>query len=281
MLAGTMNAARKIAFAVIAVAAVAAAVWLLSRRHAGIHSVSGTIEVDEVHVASRYGGRVIAIPAREGDLLTNGQLIAELDATELLARRDRAAAQLNLASDEERRVTELFRQRVASDQERDTAVNRARVELAQLAEIDAQLREMRITAPGDCVLEVLHVKVGDVAPANREIATLLLPARLWVRVYVPEPWLGRIHVGQEVTVRTDSSREEFTGAIEQINRQAEFTPRNVQTVDDRVRQVFGVKIRLPGDAGKPSPRDAEGSGRQLRAGMSVDVAFPDVPAPPN
>ena len=57
-------------------------------------SVSGTIETDEVRVASRYGGRVLKIFVTEGDALTNGQPIAELDAAELSARRDQAAAQL-------------------------------------------------------------------------------------------------------------------------------------------------------------------------------------------
>src|SRR5207244_11001454 len=61
---------------------------------------------------------------------------------------------------------------------------------AKLADIDAQLAEMQVTAPADSVLEVLSVKVGDVLPANREVATLLLTNHLWVRVYVPEPWLG-------------------------------------------------------------------------------------------
>ena len=54
--------------------------------------------------------------------------------------------------------------------------------------------------------------------------------------------------------------------MEQINRQAEFTPRNVQTVEDRIRQVFGVKIRLQNHADK------------LRAGMSADAVFPKVQA---
>ena len=100
------------------------------------------------------------------------------------------------------------------------------------------------------------------------MATLLYTQHLWVRVYVPEPWLGSIQLGQPVNVRSDSTRDGFTGTIEQINRQAEFTPRNVQTVEDRIRQVFGVKVRLPNDTGK------------LRAGMSVDVFFPGVPRMP-
>jgi multidrug resistance efflux pump len=296
-----------------------AALALVSCGQSKTRSVSGTIETDDVHVASRYGGRVVAVHAQEGDALLPGQLIVELDASELRARRDHAAAQLeelehgprpaeiaaakaeweslvaqaDLARADEKRMTELFEQKVASVQEHDNAVSRARqlaqsadaakkrydlfVEgtrpeqiaqgRAQLAEIDAQLREMQIVAPTNAVLEVLSVKVGDVLPADHEVATLLLPV-LWVRVYVPEPWLGRIQLGQTVSVRTDSSGETSSGVVEQINRQAEFTPRNVQTVDDRVRQVFGVKVRLPSDTGK------------LRAGMSADVAFPDVPAFP-
>src|SRR5439155_8617750 len=74
---------------------------------------------------------------------------------------------------------------------------------AQLAEMDAQLREMKIVAPTNCVLEVLSVKVGDVLAPNREVATLLLP-HLWVRVFVPETWLGHIKPGQEVQVHVDS-----------------------------------------------------------------------------
>jgi HlyD family secretion protein len=104
-----------------------------------------------------------------------------------------------------------------------------------------------------------------VLPANREVATLLLPQHLWVRVFVPEPWLGLIKVGDHVRVRVDSFPDkDFDGTVEQVNRQAEFTPRNVQTVEDRIRQVFGVKIRLPNNDDK------------LRAGMAADAYFPNV-----
>src|ERR1051325_6158093 len=132
--------------------------------------------------------------------------------------------------------------------------------------MERQLVEMRGGAPADSVLEVLSVKVGDVLAANREVATLLLPQHLWVRVFVPEPWLGLIKLNDHVRVRVDSfPGKDFTGAVEQINRQAEFTPRNVQTVEDRIRQVFGVKVRLQN-------RDDK-----LRAGMSADAIFPNVP----
>ncbi len=280
-------------------------------------SVSGTIETDEVHVASRYGGRVAQIFAREGDALTNGQVIAELNAAELPAMREQAAAtlaewesgprpqeitavkndweaivaELEFARADEKRTRDLFAQKTISDTERDRAVSRAaaleksvaaaksRHDLllagtrperlaqarAKLAELDAQLRELRIAAPTNCVLEVLGVKVGDVLAPNREVATLLLADHLWVRVYVPEPWLARIQLKQRVKVHVDGFPDkEFDGEVEQINRAAEFTPRNTQTVAERIRQVFGVKVWLPN------------KDDSLRAGMAADVVFPSV-----
>jgi len=257
------------------------------------NSVSGTIEVDEVHVGPRSGGRVEKIFAWEGDPLRAGQPIAELDASELHARRDLAEAQINTAirdadsqeaqlqflRDDAKRQEDLLQRKVVSPSDAQRADSLAKAQAknveavrmrvtqarAQLADIDAQLAEMQVVAPADSVLEVLSVKVGDVLPANREVATLLLTNHLWVRVYVPEPWLGLIKVGDPVRVRVDSfPGKDFEGTVEQINRQAEFTPRNVQTVADRIKQVFGVKIRLPN------------TDDRLRAGMSADVYFPNV-----
>src|SRR5438067_2941669 len=257
------------------------------------NAVSGTIEVDEAHVGPRSGGRVEKILAWEGDRLHEGQVIVQLDASELRARRDLAAAQIDTAihdadaqeaqlqflHNDAQRQQEWLRRKVVSptdaeradsaskSQEKNLAAAKMRVAQAraQLADTDAQLAEMQVIAPADSILEVLSVKVGDVLPANREVATLLLPEHLWVRVYVPEPWLGRITIGDHVRVRVDSfPNTDFDGVVEQINRQAEFTPRNVQTVEDRIRQVFGVKIRLPNNDDR------------LRAGMSADVYFPNV-----
>ncbi len=279
-------------------------------------SVSGTIEADEVHVGSRYGGRLQKLFAQEGDSLTNGQIIAELDAAELHARRDRMAAQLaeleagprkeeiaaakadweaqladlELARTNAVRAADLFARNTISATERDQTVSRAnllektaaaaksRYDLllagtrpeqiaqsrAELAELDTQLAEMKIAAPSDTTLEVLSVKVGDVLAPNQQVATLLLP-HIWVRVYVPEPWLSHIKVGESVKLRVDGQPgKDFTGVVEQIARQAEFTPRNVQTAEERVKQVFGIKVRLDNAKG------------DLRAGMSVDVSFPNV-----
>jgi len=259
------------------------------------NAVSGTIEVDEAHVGPRSSGRVEKIFAQEGDRLHEGQLIAQLEAPELRARRELAAAQIDTAIHDAdaqaaqleflradaKRQQDLLKRKVVSPNDAERAdsaaktqeksleaaqmkINQAR---AQLADIDAQLKEMQVLAPAESILEVLNVKVGDilVPPFNQEVATVLLPQHLWVRVYVPEPWLGLIKIGDQARVRVDSfPGKDFPGVVEQVNRQAEFTPRNVQTVEDRIRQVFGVKIRLPNNDDR------------LRAGMAADVYFPNV-----
>lgn len=271
----------------------AAFAWIfVAGCHPGREPILGTIEVDEVHVASRYGGRVEKIYADEGDTLETGDPIVDVEALELRAQRDLMVAQIDAAQHDleaqsaqleflkadAKRQRELLKTKVVSPNDAERAASAAKAQektveasaqrvtkaRAELAQTDAQLREMRVVAPGDCVLEVLGVKVGDVLAPNREVATLLLPAHLWVRVYAPENWLGFIKLGEEVRVRVDSfPGRDFPGIIEQINRHAEFTPRNVQTVEDRIKQVFGVKIRL------------KNGGDQLRAGMSADVFFPD------
>ena len=288
--------------------------------HQKVATVSGTIETDETHVASRYGGRVEKIFARDGYVLTNGQLIAELDAAELRARREQAAAllaemeagprleeiaaakndwaalvaELEFARVDAARARELFTDKTISELERDRAVSRAttleksaaaaksRYDLllagtrperiayarAQLNEIEAQLRETRIVAPTNSILEILSVRLGDVLAPNQEVSTLVLPDQLWIRVYVPQPWLGHLKLDQTVKVKVDSFPDrEFDGTIIQINRTAEFTPRNTQTVAERIKQVFGVKVWL----GKHWD--------VLRAGMSADVTFTNVKEP--
>ncbi len=240
------------------------------------------------------GGRVQRIFAHEGQALKAGDVIVELDAAELPAQRDLAQAQVDAAMRdvesqqaqiqflraEAKRQQELLRNHTVSSSEAERAASAANsqeksIEGAQmrvtqaranLAQIESQLNEMKVISPGETVLEILSVKVGDVLGPNREVATLIVPSYLWVRVYVPQPWLGYVKLGDQVRVHVDSFRnEEFKGVVEQINRQAEFTPRNVQTVEDRIRQVFGVKIRL------------ENRDDKLRAGMAADITFPNVP----
>ncbi len=124
----------------------------------------------------------------------------------------------------------------------------------------ARFRERQVTAPVAATVEVLDVRPGDLIAPNTPLATLLERDQIYVRIYIPETEIGRVQIGQKAAVRVDSfSNTVFDGVVEQINQQAEFLPRNVQTREERVHQVFGVKLRIDDSSGR------------VRPGMAADV----------
>jgi membrane fusion protein YbhG len=136
------------------------------------------------------------------------------------------------------------------------------VDLAQAAYAydEARFRERQVVAPSAATVEVLDVRPGDLIAPNTPVATLLEDDEIYVRIYIPETEIVRVKLGQKADIHIDSAKNSvIEGVVEQINQQAEFLPRNVQTPDERVHQVFGVKVRI---------NDA--SGRVL-AGMAADV----------
>ena len=138
-------------------------------------------------------------------------------------------------------------------------LNRAR---ASLQQIETQFGELEVKSPSDAYVEVLQLRPGDLLTANAPVATLVELNRLWVRVYVPEPELGYAQLEKEVSVTVDSyPKETFKGRIESISSKGEFTPRNVQTREERTHQVFSVRVRL------------DNSAKKLRAGMAADVTI--------
>ena len=129
-----------------------------------------------------------------------------------------------------------------------------------LAYDEARYRERQVVAPSAATVEVLDARPGDLIAPNTPIATLLERDQIYVRIYIPETEIGRVHVGQKAEIRVDSfPNQTFSGSVEQINQQAEFLPRNVQTREERVHQVFGVKVRI------------EDSSHRVLAGMAADV----------
>ena len=131
---------------------------------------------------------------------------------------------------------------------------------AALAYDEARYRERQVVAPSAATVEVLDVRPGDLIAPNAPIATLLERDQIYVRIYIPETEIGRVRVGQKAEIRVDSfPHQTFSGSVEQINQQAEFLPRNVQTREERVHQVFGVKVRI------------DDSSHRVLAGMAADV----------
>jgi len=131
---------------------------------------------------------------------------------------------------------------------------------AALAYDEARFRERQVLAPAASTVEVLDVRPGDLIPPNTPVATLLERDQIYVRIYIPETEIGRVHLGQKAEIRVDSfPNQVFNGVVEQINQQAEFLPRNVQTREERVHQVFGVKVRI------------DDTSHRVLAGMAADI----------
>ncbi len=136
------------------------------------------------------------------------------------------------------------------------------VELAKAAYSfdEARFRESQVVSPTTATVEVLDVRPGDIIAPNVPVATLLESDQIYVRIYIPETEIGHVQIGEKAEVRVDSfPKTLFDGVVEQINQQAEFLPRNVQTREERVHEVIGVKVRI------------SDTSNRIRAGMAADV----------
>lgn len=134
---------------------------------------------------------------------------------------------------------------------------------AQVQTIERQLEELTIRAPGTVRVEAIDLQPGDLIAPSAPVLTLVDPANLWVRAYVPAN-LRPVGLDEAVRIRADSiPNKTFRGRVVFVARQAEFTPNNTQTTEERAKLVFRVKIRLE-----------EGTER-LHPGMAVDVLLGD------
>lgn len=128
----------------------------------------------------------------------------------------------------------------------------------------ARYRERQVVSPAASTVEVMDIRPGDLIAPNLPIVTLLERDQLYIRIYVPETEMGRVKLGQKAFVTLDAfPKQPFDGEIEQINQQSEFLPRNVQTREERVHQMVGVKVRVHDDQGR------------IRPGMAADVKLKD------
>ncbi len=134
---------------------------------------------------------------------------------------------------------------------------------AKLDELEVNLKEQVVYARERSVVEVLAVRQGDVVPANQPVVRVLRAEDLWVKVFVPETELGKVRLHQQVEVTVDAYPERrFQGEVIQVASISEYTPRNVQSADERRHQVFAVKVRVA---------DPQGV---FKSGMAAQVWLP-------
>lgn len=183
----------------------------------GVLRLSGTLEMTEHSLGAPVAGRIESVTVQEGDRVAQGQLLATLD------RYEQARREYN-------RLRDLFKVGGAGVQD---------VEHAALA-----VRDQTVRSPVDGVVLVKARESGEIVPAGGTLLVVGDPSDYWVRVYVPEGHIGSVAVGQDAIVRFDGVKRTVSGRVRHISPQAEFTPRNVQTAEERITQTFAVKVAV-------------------------------------
>ena len=140
---------------------------------------------------------------------------------------------------------------------------RAQLKQAQAAlqAADVTLGNLAIVAPFDGLVTVRHREPGEIVPAGSPVVTLIDPRDRWVRIYVKEDRVGTVRLGGRAAITSDTyPGKSYPGQVAFSASEAEFTPKNVQTKEERVKLVYAVKVRITGDATY-----------DLKPGMPADV----------
>jgi len=236
--------------------------------------LSGNVEVTEVDVGFKISGRVQSLYTDEGEKVARGDRIAALDSDELesVVTQNRASVQNAEAQYEKtqkdlERYTVLYRDGVISTQQMDSAkaandvaVSQLRLSRASLKTAEVRFRDTVIYAPLNGVVIKKNVEEGETVGAGTAVFTIGDLENPWIKVYVKEDKLGLVKLGQKAEIRVDTyPMKSYEGTVTYISSEAEFTPKNVQTQEERVKLVFGVKVSV------------KNQNDELKPGMPADV----------
>ena len=254
------------------------------------NELSGTIEAYEVQVTARVSGRVLAVRCEEGQAVKAGDTLLVIDTADyrsaaLAAEAQSEAAEANVSAAESRarladssltRLERLFRGGNLSRQEFDRTQSDARAANEALAaartsvsaaraQLDIALKRQTdciILAPVSGTIATVVLRTGENAAPGGTMLTIIDMDQTWLTVYLPERLLGRVRLGDSASVRVDGyPGRNFAGTVGFIADKTEFTPKDIQTREERINQVYRVKVTLP---------NAE---RILKPGMPADAFF--------
>jgi HlyD family secretion protein len=200
--------------------------------------------------------------ADRNKMLLDQKVISQQEYDKAVTALQVARSQSDAAKDAQRLV-ELGPRRERIDAARAEAASAE----AAVRTYDATLSNMVIRATVSGIITVRHHVAGETVSPGAPVVTLLNREDRWVKIYVPETRVGAVHIGQPATIRNDTFRNKrYPGTVSYVSSEAEFTPKTVQTRDERVKLVYAVKVRISGDPGY-----------ELKPGMPVDVELQSAP----
>lgn len=168
-----------------------------------------------------------------------------------VARRNVARERVQAAKERVRVAEEGVARVKAGARPEELSIARARIEAvsAQIATLDKAVTDATILAPATGTVTTTVAEEGELVQPRAPIAIITDLEHAWANIYVDEPVVPRLRVGDTVTLFTDAGGPGVTGTISYIAERAEFTPRNVQTADDRSKLVYRLKVAVDNSAG--------------------------------
>jgi HlyD family secretion protein len=243
-------------------------------------------EGDNAFIAAPQPGWVTQMKVERGQSVHRGDLLFVLDNTQQQAGRDQAAAQLaaskaslvqeqsnlDYAQTELKRQDKLAKAGAGTPTAHDQALTAFQQSSARVSQLEAQIAQMeasltgadyglsqrQVVAQTDGPVQDIYFREGEYVPAATPVLSVLPPANVYVRFFVPETEFARVKLGQKVSIHCDGCAHDLTATVSFIAAQEEFTPPVIFSVGNREKLVFKVEARMPG-------------GLDLHPGQPVDV----------
>jgi HlyD family secretion protein len=177
------------------------------------------------------------------------------------ARLDTAIARQRAAQDRVRSARETLARLEAGSRPEEIQTARARVAVAdaQIAVLEKSVRDASVISPISGIVTQKLVDAGEIIARGTPLVVITDLDHAWANLFVPEPMVPRVTIGQAATVLTDAGGPGLEGKVTFVSSRAEFTPRNVQTAEERSKLVYRIKVTVDNSAGV------------LKLGMPVDA----------
>ncbi|MGE3955056.1 MAG: efflux RND transporter periplasmic adaptor subunit [Parachlamydiales bacterium] len=221
--------------------------------------VYGNIDVHQVDIAFRVSGRVTQMPFQEGDLVKPGDWMGSLDDQPYADQVRQSTGGVRAASANAAYAEQVWERREAlwslgdgsiSEEDYQQALANRNAQRAALKEAiaalgvaETNLRETQVYSPSEGTILTRVREPGSVVREADPIYTLSLLSPVWVRAFIPEPYLGKVRPGMEAQILTDTpGGRVYTGQVGFISPVAEFTPKTVQTTQLRTDLVYRIRV---------------------------------------
>ncbi len=249
-----------------------ALLWIACRGESILH-LAGTVERTMLELAAPVSEELVEVPVHLGARVAAGDVVAKLDTT--VAEAELAAAEAGLAAaeaavvetgQEYERTARLLRSKVGTQQQRDRARRLYDEALAQVAERKARiaqaekrLENLTLRSHAGGIVDQLPFEVGERVPVGGVVAVVRSDESPWVRVWLPARAVSRVTTEARAEVRIQGLEEHSSGRVEDVAREAEFTPHYALTERETAHLVYRARIVL-----EDAPED-------LRPGLPAQV----------